>query len=97
LLDHLDPRTVVLADKACDTDRIRELIEQQGVTPNIPPKSNRRWNSCFSKHLYRECNLIERFFIQAEALPPRRHPIRARRQLPPYGSARLNAALAPRL
>ena len=62
LLDHLGPRTIVLADKAYDVDRIRELIQEQGATPNIPPKSNRRWKPCFSKRLYRERNLIERFF-----------------------------------
>lgn len=53
---------IVLADKACDADRIRTLIEEQGATPNIPPKGNRRWKPCFSKRLYRERNLIERFF-----------------------------------
>ena len=45
-----------------DADRIRELIQEQGATPNIPPKSNRRWKPCFSKRLYRERNLIEWFF-----------------------------------
>jgi transposase len=35
----------VLVDKAYDADRIRELIQEQGATPNIPPKSNRRWGS----------------------------------------------------
>ena len=43
LLDHLGPRTIVLADKAYDADRIRSLIEEQGATPNIPAKSNRKW------------------------------------------------------
>ena len=62
LLDHLGPRTIVLADKAYDANRIRELTQDQGATPNIPPKSNRRWKQCFSKRLYRERNLIERFF-----------------------------------
>lgn len=52
----------MLADKAYDADRIRELIQDQGAAPNIPPKSNRRWKPCFSKRLYREHNLIERFF-----------------------------------
>jgi transposase len=52
----------VLADKAYDADRIRELIQEQGATPNIPPKSNRRWKPCLSKRLYRERNQIERFF-----------------------------------
>lgn len=35
-------------------------IQDQGATPNIPPKSNRRWKPCFSKRLYRVRNL--RFF-----------------------------------
>jgi transposase len=54
--------TIVLADKAYDADRIRQLIQDHGATPNIPPKSNRRWKPCFSRRLYRERNLIERFF-----------------------------------
>ena len=41
---------------------IRDLIEAQGAVPNIPAKSNRKWKPCFSKTLYRERNLIERFF-----------------------------------
>lgn len=52
----------MLADKAYDADRIRELIQDQGATPNIPPKRNRKCKPCFSKQLYRERNLIERFF-----------------------------------
>jgi transposase len=49
LLDGLEPRTIVLADKAYDADRIRTLIEDQGATPNIPAKLNRKWKPCFSK------------------------------------------------
>ena len=52
----------MLADKAYDADRIRNLIEEQGATPNIPAKSNRKWKPCFSKRLYRKRNLVERFF-----------------------------------
>jgi len=58
LPERYGPRTIVLADKAYDADRIRELIQEQGATPNIPPKSNRRWKPCFSKRLYRERNSI---------------------------------------
>lgn len=61
-LDNLGPHTIVLADKAYDADRIRALIERQGASPNIPAKSNRKWKPRFSKRLYRERNLIERFF-----------------------------------
>jgi transposase len=49
LLDRLGPHPIVLVDKAYDADPIRELIQQQGATPNIPPRSNRRWTPCFSK------------------------------------------------
>jgi transposase len=49
---------------------IRTLIQEQGATPNIPAKSNRKWKPCFSKRLYRERNLIERFFSK---LPQLRH------------------------
>jgi len=62
LLDRLPPRTIVLADKAYDADGIRNLIEEQGAVPNIPAKSNRKWKPCFSKRLYKERNLVERFF-----------------------------------
>lgn len=43
LLDHRSPQTIVPADKAYDADRIRELIQDEGATPNISPKSNRKW------------------------------------------------------
>ena len=52
----------MLADKAYDADCIRALIEEKGATPNIPAKANRKWKPCFSNRLYRERNLIERFF-----------------------------------
>ncbi len=66
LLDHLGPRTILLADKPYDADHIRELIQGQGATPNIPTRSNRRWKPCFSTRLYRKRNLIERFFSKLE-------------------------------
>ncbi len=62
LLDRLEPRTIVLGDKAYDADAIRDLIESQGAVPNIPAKSNSKWKPCFSKTLYRERNQVEYFF-----------------------------------
>jgi transposase len=62
LLRRLRPRTIVLADKAYDADRIRPMIEEQAETPNTPAKFNRKWKPCFPKRLYRERNLIERCF-----------------------------------
>lgn len=64
LLGDLAPRTIVLADKAYDTNAIRDLIERQGAVPNIPSKSNRLWKSCFSRTLYRGRNAVERMFCR---------------------------------
>jgi transposase len=75
LLDHLGPRTIVLADKAYDADRIRELIQERGATPSIPPKRNRRRKPCFSKRLYCERNLDRALLLRAEALPPVCHTL----------------------
>lgn len=62
LLAGLPADAVVIADKGYDADWIRELIEEQDAAPNIPMKSNRRERFCFSRRLYRERNLVERFF-----------------------------------
>ena len=64
LLDDLAAGTIVLADKAYDSNAIRDLIESQGAVPNIPSKANRRWKSCFSKTLYKGRNAIERMFCR---------------------------------
>ena len=64
LLDALPRRCIVHADRAYDSNRVRGLIEEQGAVPNIPPKSNRRWKSCFSKTLYKGRNAIERMFCR---------------------------------
>ena len=53
---------MVLADRGYDADWIRALVNEQGAWAIIPPKRNRRDPICFSPHLYRARNLIERFF-----------------------------------
>lgn len=62
LLGHVGAGTIVLADKAYDADRIRASMREKGAFANIPPKANRRSKPYFSQWLYRERNLIERFF-----------------------------------
>src|SRR3546814_3982929 len=42
LLSGLQKGQIILADKAYDADWIRRQIEDQGATPNIPSKANRR-------------------------------------------------------
>ena len=53
-----------MADRACDTNAVRQQIETQGAIPNIPPKRTRIWKSCFSPVLYRGRNAIERMFCR---------------------------------
>ncbi len=62
LLNALPEDVMVLADKAYDANAIREMIDGQGAWANIPPKSNRKDPICFSPHLYKARNLVERFF-----------------------------------
>jgi transposase len=98
LLDHLGPHTIVLADKAYDADRVRELIQHQGATPNISPKKNRRWKPWLQQAPLSRAQPDRALLLQAEAFPPGRYPLRqARRQLPRHGPTRFNTALAPYL
>ena len=64
LLTNLPARCIVLADRAYDTNPVRQLIEAQGAAPNIPSKVTRLWKSCFSPVLYKGRNAIERMFCR---------------------------------
>lgn len=62
LLDAVPEGSIFLADKAYDSDAIRDKIKAQGGFANIPVKRNRTKSFAFSAFLYRYRNLIERFF-----------------------------------
>ena len=62
LLDGLEPHAIVIADKGYDADRVRQHIRAQGAVPNIPNKSNRKKRYRWKKSIYRQRNLVERFF-----------------------------------
>jgi transposase len=53
---------MLLADRGYDADWIRALAAERGVWANIPPRCNRNDPVCFSPHLCRARNLVERFF-----------------------------------
>ncbi len=53
---------MLLADKGYDANALREAVRNRRAWANIPPKANRRDPVCFSKHLYKMRNLVERFF-----------------------------------
>jgi transposase len=62
LLADLNPGATLLADKAYDSNAIREQAQEQDVWANIPPKSSRKGSFVFSPFLYRYRNLVERYF-----------------------------------
>ncbi|ATJ91320.1 hypothetical protein CIW82_12095 [Acetobacter tropicalis] len=61
LLENIDP-DAFLPDKAYDADRLIDRLIQRGITPVIPPKRNRTTRRKTDFSLYRERNLVERFF-----------------------------------
>jgi transposase len=52
------------ADKAYDTDAIIEHLAAHEIQAVIPPKSNRIVQRSFDQHLYKNRNLVERFFCR---------------------------------
>lgn len=61
LLDQVEPGAF-LADKGYDCDALVATLEGRGITPVIPPKANRLNPRKTDFALYRERNLVERFF-----------------------------------
>jgi transposase len=62
LLRQLPRRARLLADRGYDADWIRAFVTERGAWANSPPKRNRKDPICFSPYLYRDRNLVERFF-----------------------------------
>src|SRR3989440_10678493 len=62
LLSALKSGAMLLADRGFDADWIRAFVSEHGAWANIPPRRNRTEPICFSRHLYRARNLVERFF-----------------------------------
>jgi transposase len=61
LLAELEPEAV-LADKGYDSNALVDTLEARGITPVIPSKANRKVPRKTDFALYRERNLVERFF-----------------------------------
>ena len=54
----------LLGDKGYDSNAIRKQAADKGIWANIPNRSNRKQRFAFSPWLYRQRNLVERFFAQ---------------------------------
>ena len=61
LLENADPGALI-GDKAYDANSLIDTLNQRSITPVIPPKANRKVKRDCDFALYRERNLVERFF-----------------------------------
>ena len=52
----------IIADKGYDSDALVDTLDERGITPVIPSKANRKEPRKTDFALYRERNLVERFF-----------------------------------
>lgn len=68
LLNHRTPPLAVCADKAYDSQHVRQAIKDEGAVPVIPCRINAKNQKTYNKRLYRERNLVERFFCRMKDL-----------------------------
>lgn len=59
---HVAPGATLIADRAYDTNAIRDACREKKAWANIPPRVIRKDAFAFSAWVYRQRNLIERFF-----------------------------------
>ena len=62
ILAGLGPGQILMADRAYDSDALRQTMMAQGAWANIKPMPRRVNIPAFSPFLYRYRNLVERFF-----------------------------------
>jgi len=58
--------TAVLADRGYDSDANRAAIRAAGAAPCIPPRKNRAVPVVYGRHLYKERNVVERYFARVK-------------------------------
>lgn len=62
MLDSLGDGQILLADRAYDSNALREAMDKRGAWACIKPMPGRKDLPAFSPFLYRYRNLVERFF-----------------------------------
>ena len=62
MLESLGEGQILLADRAHDSDALRDSLAERGAWANVKPMPNRVNIPAFSPFLYRYRNLVERFF-----------------------------------
>jgi transposase len=62
MLENLSEGQILLADRAYDSDALRRCLSERGAWANVKPMKGRKRTPSFSPWLYRQRNLVERFF-----------------------------------
>ena len=62
LLEAMPDGATLLADRGYDSNAIRDAAASRNAWANIPSRSNRKQRFASSPWLYRQRNLVERFF-----------------------------------
>ncbi len=62
LIEAIPEGATLLGEKGYDSNAIREAAAARNVWANIPNQSNRKQHFAFSPWLYKQRNLVERFF-----------------------------------
>jgi transposase len=64
LFDALPNAKELLGDKGYDSDWFRAALAARGITPCIPPKSNRKVQYRYDKAVYKKRHLVENLFAK---------------------------------
>ncbi len=62
MFDTVQAGNILLADRAYDSDELRDKLTARGAWRNIRPMPNRIRHPAFSSWVYRQRNAVERFF-----------------------------------
>lgn len=52
----------LVADKGCDSNALRDWLEERGTTAVIPPRKSRKVQYDYDRTVYKQHNIIERMF-----------------------------------
>ena len=64
MFDALPNAKELLGDKGYDSDWFRSALVARGITPCIPPKSNRKVQYRYDKAVYKKRHLVENLFAK---------------------------------
>ena len=64
LFDALPRAKELLGDKGYDSDWFRAALTARGITPCIPPRSNRKIQYHYDKAIYKKRHMVENLFAK---------------------------------